>query len=43
MLEKLSDSELEKCELNLKAYMNETVMIFEGEKLEGGLLKELNS
>ena len=42
MLDKLSDSELEKCELNLEAYMNKTVMIFERERRTGGILKDLD-
>lgn len=42
MLDKLSDSELEKCELNLEAYMNETVMIFEKRRNTGGILKDLD-
>ena len=40
MLDKLSDSELEKCDLNLDAFMKEDVEIFENPKVSNGLLND---
>lgn len=38
MLEKLSDSELEKCEFDLAAYVNKTVLIVEDRAKTDGIL-----
>ena len=42
MLDILSDSELEKCELNLEAFMNDRVEILEQKLTENKLLKTMS-
>ena len=42
MLDILSDSELERCELNLEAFMNDRVEIIEKKLLSKGFLKDLD-
>jgi hypothetical protein len=42
MLEKLSDSELEKCEFDLAAYVNKTFIILEEKAIYDGILEGIS-